>query len=73
MSFISKHKIIHKSLLKIYTGSIICAGIAGTAYGVKTGYDMANAICFQKKHLTPLEYFGETLCFSGITLSSGLL
>jgi putative flippase GtrA len=57
----------------VYTYSIITAGTIGTMYGLKTGYDCARIICFQKKELTNTEYIGEVVCFSGITISSAIL
>lgn len=57
----------------VYTYSIITAGTIGSIYGLKTGYDCARTICFQKKELTNTEYVGEIVCFSGITVSSSIL
>ena len=73
MNTISNTQIVYPMIKKMYLGTIVGAGLIGTTYGFKMGYDASNAICFQKNKLTPLEYVGEVVCFSGITISNGIL
>lgn len=67
----SKNYAFYPIIKNLYQRAIICGTIAGTLYGIKTGYTMSKTICFQKNDLTRTEYAGEVFCFSGIVLSSG--
>jgi hypothetical protein len=58
---------------RIYKSAIAVSTITGTIGGLYYGKKMATTTCFIKKDLTQFEYAGEVFCYSGITLSFGMV
>lgn len=57
----------------VYKRTIGISTITGSICGLYYGRNMALSSCFKKNHLSPIEYAGEVMCYSGITLSGGMV